>query len=123
LELQKTLEIQRGITIEEQLIAEKLSQVKVEAQRIVKVAEADYYKKCAEANAKLYSAQKSADALKMGFRSQAQGIVELSESLKGDNEAIIKYLMVEKEAFQNIAKGNTGALSGLKPHLNIMSAT
>lgn len=118
-ELQRAIECKRSHVIEEKIRAERLSKAIVDAEAIKVEADAAFYKKKAEADARLYEQVAKAKATELLFKAQSEGVKQLQNSFHGDNRAIIKYLMLEKGAYKNLAKKNAEAIVGLKPVITV----
>lgn len=115
------LQKKRAALLQEQHRAELLSCAIVEAEEIKTTSDGAFYKRKQDADAKLYAASKRADAIRKLFEAQAKGIIEMQKSFHGDNEAIIKYLMLERGVYKKIADQNADALRGLKPRIAVMT--
>jgi flotillin len=91
----------------------------VDAEIIKTLADAELYKAKIQADGKLYEKQKDADAVRLTYDAQAGGIQQVHAAFKGDNGALLTYLMLEKGLYQDLAKANAEAIKGLEPKITV----
>lgn len=84
-----------------------------------KTVEADVIKLMA--NAKLYEKQQEASGIQAVYDAQAKGINELLKSFGNNRDALMQYLMVEKDQYRIIAETNSKAFQGLKPNITMFN--
>ncbi|KAL8496907.1 hypothetical protein ACS0TY_020550 [Phlomoides rotata] len=147
-ELQKNVEEMNARTRTEKLKAEFLSKASVEYETKVQEANWELYKKQKAAEANLYEAKKVAEAQKAAAeasffgqkqkvdgdlyakKKEAEGMIALAEAqgtyirtlldaFGGDYSALRDYLMISGGMYQQIAKINGDAISGLQPKISI----
>lgn len=53
------------------------------------------------------------------YDAQASGIQQIHSAFKGDNSALLQYLMLEKGLYQELAKANAEAIRGLEPKITV----
>ncbi|KAI8910900.1 hypothetical protein EDD86DRAFT_189264 [Gorgonomyces haynaldii] len=121
-ELEKQLAIKRAALLEERQRADQLSKAIVEAERIKTLSEASSYQVRTEAEAKLYTEQQKVKSIKAQFDAQSDGIQRLDDALQGDNKAILRYIMLEKNVYPKLAQNNAQAIQGLDPQLVVWSS-
>jgi flotillin len=139
-ELQKNLEIQRADTEYERLRATDLTKMRIKREKIEQEADAELYaaKKKADgefyaqqrqaeamqltrrlqAEAKLYEKQQEAQGLEAVYKAQQEGFLKLKDAF-GSDEGLMKFLMLEKGTFLQLAQANASAIQGLNPKINI----
>jgi flotillin len=118
-ELQKEVEIRRAAVLEEKQRAEKMSEAIVGAEVTKALADANLYKAKADADGELYKKQKNAEAVKILYDAQANGIREIHASFQGDNSTLMQYIMLEKGVYVDLAKSNAEAIKGLEPKITV----
>ncbi|RDW72151.1 hypothetical protein BP5796_08185 [Coleophoma crateriformis] len=84
------------------------------AYRIMKAAEANFLAQSKEAEAALLRREKEA----AGLTAMATAYSHLSQALGGP-EGLIKYLMIEKGVYTDLAKANADAVRGMNPKMTI----
>lgn len=82
-----------------------------------KEAEAIQLTSRAEAEAELYSKQKEAEGIHAVYQAQYQGFSKLKEVF--GTEELMKYLMLQKGLYKDLAEANADAIRGLNPKINI----
>jgi flotillin len=128
-EFLKTLETTRSLKEIEKLRASNLSATTVQAEMEIKkneglstsikiAADAEYYKQVKISEAYLFDQQKRAEGIFAIMDAQSKGLKILYESFNGNNESLLKYLMLEKGLFKEIAEQNSKALQNLQPKIN-----
>uniref|UniRef100_J3N3H5 Flotillin-like n=1 Tax=Oryza brachyantha TaxID=4533 RepID=J3N3H5_ORYBR len=149
-ELQMEVERKNALRLTEKLKAEQLSKATVQYETQVqesnaalysrqKAAEATLYEqvKSAEArkaqadatffeqklaeDARLYARQKEAEALAMVGKAKAEYVASMLQALGGDYGALRDYLMIDGGVYQEMARINAGAVSGMQPKISIWS--
>src|SRR5436305_7708764 len=79
-----------------------------------KVAEAQFFAKQKEAEAASYAKQKEAE----GVLALANAYAHLGEVL-GGGDNLLKYLMLERGTYGELARANADAIRGLQPKINV----
>lgn len=118
-ELQKDVEEKRVLQETEHLRAQEVSKASVDAETQIKRAEGESQSMQMIADANLYQKQKEANSIKAIYNAQSEGIEQLVSSFGGDRDALIKYLMLEKDMYDKLAKTNAEAIQGLNPKITI----
>ncbi len=77
--------------------------------------EAESVKISAEAN--LISKQKEANGIQAIMEAQAAGVNQLIESMGGNSENFLNYLMVDRDIYTKLADSRAKALVGLNPEI------
>lgn len=127
-ELQMKVEQQRINMETEKLRANDFSKAQVQAEIDMKNAEgkaraleieAQGKAKALEieATAKLFAKQKEAAGLLEIFNAQSEGCKNLIMSFNNNPDALIKYLMLEKDQYRVLAEANAKAIQGLNPKI------
>lgn len=119
IDLMKEVETSRQQTQIEKLRSEKLSATIVDAEAMIKKAEAEATAIKLKADAELYKKTQDALAIQKMLEAQSEGIASVASSFKGDNNAMIQYFMLEKGTFVDLAKQNAEAVKGLNPKINV----
>ncbi|KAF3939312.1 Flotillin-1 [Dactylella cylindrospora] len=93
--------------------------------RQTKEVEAAYLKATRAAEANFFAREKEAQAALIARKMEAEGISalaksygELAQSL-GGSEGLLRYLMLEKGTYTELAKANAEAVKGLQPKINV----
>jgi flotillin len=107
------------LVLQEKERAAKVSKAVAEAEAITKLADAALYKAKTEADANLYSQQRSAEAAEKTYAAQAKGVALLQDAFHGDSNATIQYFMLEKGLYLELAKANAEAIRGLEPKITV----
>ncbi|RLN39698.1 hypothetical protein C2845_PM01G39450 [Panicum miliaceum] len=136
-ELQMEVERKNALRFTEKLKAEQLSKATVQYDTQVqdsnaalysrqKAAEAKLYEqqKAAEArklteDAKLYAKQKEAESLATVGKAKADYVASMLQALGGNYHALRDYLMIDGGLYQETARINAGAVSGMQPKISI----
>ena len=118
-ELQKEVEQRRISQETERLRAKELSEACVRAETNVKDAEGRAEAIRLTADATLYAKQKEADGVLAIYQAQSEGIQNLLGSFSGDSQGLIKYLMIERGLYKDLAEMNAKAVQGLSPKINV----
>lgn len=99
-----------------------------EAQQFAKEKEAEAYlytkQKDAEAqltqaDAHVYSKHKEAEGIHAIWRANSDGMQLLMNTVGNDSNTLIKYLMMEKGVYVDLAKANATAVNNLQPKISI----
>ncbi|KAF2914077.1 hypothetical protein DAI22_10g135400 [Oryza sativa Japonica Group] len=149
-ELQMEVERKNALRLTEKLKAEQLSKATVQYETQVqesnaalynrqKAADATLYEqvKSAEArkaqadamffeqklaeDARLYAKQKEAEALAMVGKAKVEYVTSMLQALGGDYGALRDYLMIDGGMYQEMARVNASAVSGMQPKISIWS--
>lgn len=67
----------------------------------------------------MYEKQKEADAILATYNAQSEGMKELMNSFGNDHDSALKYMMLDKGVYRELAKTNADAISGLKPKITV----
>ncbi|RLN20061.1 hypothetical protein C2845_PM02G11390 [Panicum miliaceum] len=147
-ELQMEVERKNALRLTEKLKAEQLSKATVQYDTQVldsnaalysrqKAAEAKLYEqqKAAEArkaqadaqffeqklaeDTKLYAKQKEAESLATVGKAKADYVASMLQALGGNYHALRDYLMIDGGLYQEMARINAGAVSGMQPKISI----
>jgi flotillin len=92
-------------------------QLKADGDLYYKQKEAEAIK--AKAEADFYATQKQAEGMNEIFEAQSQGINKLVKSFEGNTQALITYMMLEKDQFTKLAESSAKAVQGLNPKITI----
>ncbi|KAF8672308.1 hypothetical protein HU200_049507 [Digitaria exilis] len=135
-ELQMEVEQKNALRLTEKLKAEQLSKATVQYD-MQKAAEAKLYEqqKAAEArkaqadaqffeqklaeDAKLYAKQKEAESLATVGKAKADYVASMLQALGGNYHALRDYMMIDGGLYQDMARINAGAVSGMQPKISI----
>ena len=71
-----------------------------------------------DAEAQLYAREKEAEGIAAVYQAQYAGFLKLKEAF-GTDEMLMKFLMLEKGLFLELANANANAIQGLNPKINI----
>jgi len=139
-ELQRDIEIKRAETEYAKLQALDLTKMRITREKMEQQADAELYtaqKKAdaqfysqkreaeayqlrmnVEAEAELYGKQKTAEGIKAVYQAQHEAFTKLKEAF-GSDAMLMKFLMLEKGLFTDLAEANANAIKGLNPKINI----
>ncbi|KAF0929486.1 hypothetical protein E2562_021582 [Oryza meyeriana var. granulata] len=149
-ELQMEVERKNALRLTEKLKAEQLSKANVQYETQVqesnaalydrqKAAEATLYEqvKSAEArkaqadakffeqklaeDARMYAKQKEAEALATVGKAKAEYMASMLQAVGGDYNALRDYLMIDGGMYQEMARINASAVTGMQPKISIWS--
>lgn len=95
----------------EQIKSKKLAETTVEADSIKIQTDANFYQK-----------QKEAEGIQLLYKAQAEGLKEL-KNMFGDNESLLKYLMIKDNQLTKLAEINGKAIQGLNPKITIWNTS
>ena len=118
-ELQQELEQKRILMETEKRRATELSKAQVLAEVKIKESEGIAQALKVQADATLYAKQREADGIFAVLKAQSDGIHSLTEAMGNDHQALLKYLMIEKGVYKELAEANAQAIHGLKPQISI----
>jgi flotillin len=62
---------------------------------------------------------KEAEGMTALFDAQSQGIQKLISSFNGDTQALVTYMMLEKDQFTKLADASAKAIQGLNPKITV----
>ena len=139
-ELLRQVEIKRAEMEYARLQATDLTKMKIQREKIEQQADAELYAAKKKADGEFYAQQKAAEALQLMrkvdaetalyakekeadginavYQAQYEGFLKLKEAFDSD-ETLMKFLMLEKGLFQELAQANANAIQGLNPKINI----
>ncbi|KAF9435535.1 hypothetical protein BGZ76_006097 [Entomortierella beljakovae] len=131
-ELNKTLETKRAQAEMERLRATTLAKAQVEYEISVqqanaklysaqKDAEAIRFKREAEAEAKLYEQQKDAEGIRAMSEAKADYITRMMSAFGGNAAAFQQFMMLENGTYTQLAEINARAINGLAPKISMWS--
>ncbi len=107
----RNMELQRDL--EKRIIEQQLEN---QRSKVVVQATVDAEAKQRLADATLYQATKEAEAIRLKFDAQAEGLRNLL-SCTQDPQTIMHYMMIDRGVFQALAAENAKAIHGLAPKL------
>ncbi|KAF8458866.1 hypothetical protein BGX38DRAFT_1325880 [Terfezia claveryi] len=84
---------------------------------VIKAAEAAYTESQKKAEARFYQPTKEAEAVKRRGYRNAKAYQELAKAF-GGSDGLLKYLMIERGVYSDLAKQNAAAVQGLQPKIN-----
>ena len=90
-----------------------------EAEAIEVKANADFFATQKEAEGLLVSKLKEAEGMNAIFEAQSQGINKLITSFGGNTQALVTYMMLEKDQFTKLADASAKAIQGLNPKITV----
>lgn len=95
--------------------------METEKLRAVEVAKATANAEAAnkEADAVLYRKRKEAEGTLALFKAQADGVQLLMESFQQNPNALLQYLMIERDLYQKLANANAQAVQGMEPKITV----
>jgi len=139
-ELQEAVEIKRAEMEYAKLKASDMTKMRIHREKMEQQAEAELftakkkadaeyyaqqkeveavqYRRRVEADAALYAKEKEAEGINAVYQAQYEGFLKLREAF-GSEETLMKFLMLEKGLFQELAHTNAKAIQGLNPKINI----
>ena len=92
---------------------------------MVKAAEASYLEASKQAEVHFYQLTKEAEAAALSKKLEAEAVTEMAKAYKelanafGGPEGLLRYLMIERNVYTDLAKHNADAVRGLNPKINI----
>jgi flotillin len=84
-------------------------------------AEAQFYEQKLAEDAKLYAKQKEAESLSLVGKAKAEYMSSMLQAVGGNYNALRDYLMIDGGMYQEMARINAGAVSGMQPKISIWS--
>lgn len=82
-------------------------------------ADAQFFEQKLAEDAKLYAKQKEAESLATVGKAKADYVASMLQALGGNYHALRDYLMIDGGLYQEIARINAGAVSGMQPKISI----
>lgn len=95
-------------------------QVKVAEARKVQ-ANAQFFEQKLAEDAKLYAKQREAESLATVGKAKAEYVASMLKALGGNYHALRDYAMIDGGLYQEMARINAGAVSGMQPKISIWS--
>jgi flotillin len=139
-ELSRDVEIKRAETEYARMQATDLTKMRITKEKMQQQADAELYtaqkkadaqfyaqereaeafrmRKNIESETQLYAKQKEAEGINAVYQAQQQGFTKLKEAF-GSDDGLMKFLMLEKGLFTELAQANAHAIKGLNPKINI----
>jgi flotillin len=139
-ELQKNVETQRAATEYAKLQATDMTKMRILKEKTEQQADADLYAANKKADAEFYAQQKQSEAIQLRarvdaenslyakekeaeginavYQAQYEGFLKLRDAF-GSDEMLMKFLMLEKGLYLELANANANAIRGLNPKINI----
>ncbi|KAI3323819.1 hypothetical protein HD806DRAFT_75413 [Xylariaceae sp. AK1471] len=124
-DLKKDVEIKRAAAELERLRASDVVKATITREAKQQAADAKAYEIEAEARAKFEQANMVANANLQKQLKEAQGITAMAEAYAkmgqafGGPENLLKYMMVEKGTYIELAKANAAAVHGMQPKISV----
>uniref|UniRef100_A0A0E0BBU7 Flotillin-like n=1 Tax=Oryza glumipatula TaxID=40148 RepID=A0A0E0BBU7_9ORYZ len=84
-------------------------------------ADAMFFEQKLAEDARLYAKQKEAEALAMVGKAKVEYVTSMLQALGGDYGALRDYLMIDGGMYQEMARVNASAVSGMQPKISIWS--
>ncbi|GJN20886.1 hypothetical protein PR202_gb08319 [Eleusine coracana subsp. coracana] len=84
-------------------------------------AEAQFYEQKLAEDAKLYARQNGAESLSLVGKAKAEYVSSMLQAVGGNYNALRDYLMIDGGLYQEMARINAGAVSGMQPKISIWS--
>jgi flotillin len=82
-------------------------------------ADAQFFEQKLAEDAKLYAKQKEAESLATVGKAKADYVASMLQALGGNYHALRDYLMIDGGLYQEMARINAGAVSGMQPKISI----
>lgn len=139
-ELQKEVEQKRAETEYARLQATELTKMKIIREKMEQQADAELYAAKKKADAEFYAQQKATEAAQLRkkidaetalyakmqdaegiqavYQAQHEGFTKLKEAF-GSDDMLMRFLMLEKGLFQDLAQAGAKAIQGLQPKINV----
>jgi flotillin len=92
-----------------------------DAETRIKAAEAELFESKARADAALYLQLKDAEGNKAKLEAMAAGLQRVREAVGGSSEALLQYMMIEKNVYGELAAKNAEAVRGMQPKITVWS--
>lgn len=122
-ELQKLVEEQNLKKEIERLRANDLSKAQVHLETLTKEAEGQANAIKIQADAHLYSKQKEAEGIQKIYEAQSHGIDKLIGTFGNNSNNLLKYLMLDKGLYKELAEINAKAIQNLNPKITIWNTS
>lgn len=90
-----------------------------ESESVEVQANAAFFAQQKEAEGLLVRKLKEAEGMTALFDAQSQGIQKLISSFNGDTQALVTYMMLEKDQFTKLADASAKAIQGLNPKITV----
>ncbi|KAL6883289.1 hypothetical protein ACP4OV_010703 [Aristida adscensionis] len=84
-------------------------------------AEAQFFEQKMLEDGKLYSKQKEAESVSVVGKAKAEYVASMLQALGGNYHALRDFLMIDGGLYQEMARINAGAVSGMQPKISIWS--
>ena len=82
-------------------------------------ADAQFFEQKLAEDAKLYAKQKEAESLATVGKAKADYVAAMLQALGGNYHALRDYMMIDGGLYQEMARINAGAVSGMQPKISI----
>jgi len=82
-------------------------------------ADAQFFEQKLAEDAKLYAKQKEAESLATVGKAKADYVAAMLQALGGNYHSLRDYLMIDGGLYQEMARINAGAVSGMQPKISI----
>lgn len=82
-------------------------------------ADAQFFEQKLAEDAKLYAKQKEAESLATVGKAKAEYVASMLQALGGNYHALRDYMMIDGGLYQELARINAGAVSGMQPKISI----
>lgn len=99
--------------------AGELTTAQVKAEALIAESEGTARSVNIGADAQLYAKHKEASGILAVYNAQSEGLDKLMNSFHGDSDTALKYLMIDNQVYQQLAKTNAEAIRGLKPKITV----
>lgn len=92
---------------------------------VIKAAEASFIESQKKAEARFYQLTKEAEAAATSKKLEAEAVTEMAKAYQelskafGGSDGLLKYLMIERGVYSDLAKQNAEAVRGLQPKINV----
>lgn len=92
---------------------------------VLKAAEAAFIESQKKAEARFYQLTKEAEAAATSKKLEAEAVTEMAKAYQelskafGGSDGLLKYLMIERGVYSDLAKQNAEAVRGLQPKINV----
>lgn len=92
---------------------------------VIKAAEAAFIESQKKAEARFYQLTKEAEAAATSKKLEAEAVTEMAKAYQelakafGGSDGLLKYLMIERGVYSDLAKQNAAAIQGLQPKINV----
>lgn len=92
---------------------------------VIKSAEAAFIESQKKAEARFYQLTKEAEAAATSKKLEAEAVTEMAKAYQelakafGGSDGLLKYLMIERGVYSDLAKQSAAAVQGLQPKINV----